>query len=297
MRSALPVKLRALLSGEPARLAKSLALADQPFDGLLVARSPLYRRARQEYLKAGGVYRPSFVSSARSLNSVALLEPVIEYSPLAREVEWQITDPRASRSPGSLLELRTAVVSLFHETNHRLLWAHLPPPPARGPAVKRYLNLAESLVIALDMALGDELGPKLSGPLYQLGVVYDPGTDWKRRLRGRDARNVLHACAYATYLALEAYEPKQIPAVIARLYPRPGGAWPERAAARALKIDPGFVVRTNQVWQKRYSAQVQGLLKKHFPKNGEPLVLPTDPMDNRLHYLWAESFFARAFGR
>lgn len=169
----------------PRRTAKEIsenALHEQPFDALLLRFSPLFRQSRQLFLKQGGRYFPTLLSSPRTLSSPKLLEQTIEYSPIERELIWSATDPIESKSVRleRLFETRAYTTSLFHETNHRILWKFLPPPPPlgkTGSAVSRYLNFVESLVVTLDMALGDELGPELSQVLYLAGVTYDPGTE------------------------------------------------------------------------------------------------------------------------
>ena len=96
---------------------------------------------------------------------------------------WSAIDPIESRNPERLLHLRTYSTSLFHEQNHRILWKLLPPAPVEKNALRRYLNFAESLVITLDMALGDELGAKLAPLFYLTGVTYDPGTTVREELK------------------------------------------------------------------------------------------------------------------
>jgi len=176
------------------------------------------------------------------------------------------------------------MTTLFHETNHRLLWALL-PPPARGRAsVCRYLNFCESIVVALDMALGDELGPELSEAFYLCGATYDPGTTVHAEgLAGEVYRRYLCAAAYTTWLYMEGYEPEpvveHVRAAFADL-----GPFAERAARRALNIDPQFVRRTSPLWQEKNWKRVEAFLWKRVPgrkRRGEadlaPVDLPADP--------------------
>jgi hypothetical protein len=203
---------------------------------------------------------------------------------------WAATDPIERRNARHLLTLRTYVGSLFHEQNHRSLWNILPPPPRDPQGIRRYLNFAESLVISTDMALGDELGPKLARSLYLTGTIYDPGTDIRALgLNRREYRNYLQAATHATYLNLEHYDPEQIGRGIAALFPNLGKL-SERASKRSGNLDRSFVWKTNPAWQRKHRDKVAQVLASK--RKGEPpLVLPDDPMDNRLQYLLAEKWF------
>lgn len=255
------------------------ALLGAPMDGWLMRRSALFKRSRELFLRSGGQYLPALLSSQRSLSSPGLLTPVIEYTPLHSELEWRLTDPTESRSlrsrPEDILELRPWVTNLFHEQNHRTLWTCLPPPP-KGAAVHRYLNLAESLVVMLDSALGDELGAQDSTPLHLLGITYDPGTEILRDIRGKHARrvyrNYLHWIAQGTYLCLEGYSRKDIAEILAHHSVAPDSEMIERAVARATRLDRKFVEWTNPVWQRRYGKS----LGHRLAREGEALEIPAD---------------------
>ncbi len=269
------------------RRAPKLHIAEQPFDGLLLSISPLYQKSRQLYLNSKGTYRSLLVSSPRTLSSPTLLEPLIQYSPIETEMVWAATDPIERKNSHHLLTLRTYVGSLFHEQNHRTLWTMLPPPPKDAVGIRRYLNFAESLVISADMALGDELGPKMARELYMTGTIYDPGTDIRKlRLNRREYRNYLQAATHATYLNLEHYDPEQIGKGIAVLFPSIGKL-SERASQRSGNLDRAFVWNTNPAWQRKHRDKVARALSS--PQ--EKLILPDDPMDNRLQYLLAEKWF------
>jgi hypothetical protein len=274
-------------------------LHQQPFDSILLQLSALFRHSREIYLDQGGSYYPTLLSSPRTLSSPSLLEQVIEYSPIEKELIWSATDPVEGKSLHleRLFETRAYSTSLFHETNHRILWKFLPPPPPLGKTgspVARYLNFVESLVVTLDMALGDELGPELSQVLYLAGVTYDPGTDLRRRsIARRTYRNYLHACLYATYLRLELYEPEDIEKAVTHLYGPALNATPaltKRAMARAERLDEAFVRITNLDWQEKNRSQVVKALSQ---KNSEPLTLSESALDNRLPYFWAEKWFEK----
>ena len=196
-----------------------LALSEQPFDSLLLRESAVFKRSRELYLKQGGRYLATLVSSPRTLTSPVLLEQRIEYTPITSELNWAATDRIEKES--RLTELRTYCTNLFHEQNHRILWKFLPPPHRSPGNVARYLNLVESLIVAIDMALGDELGHGVSRFFYLTGVTYDPGTDiLGDGLSMREYRNYLHACSYATFMKLEFYDAADIKKAISRLYPQ-----------------------------------------------------------------------------
>jgi hypothetical protein len=291
---ALLTSAAALLSDARSQLTRLPAgtLPEHAFDSLLLDLSPLYRRSRALYRKAGGSFHATLVTSPRTLSSPILLEPRIEYTPLETELRWAATDPRQRRDPAHLLRLRTYVASLFHEQNHRLLWQLLPPPPRGRDGVRRYLNFAESLVIATDMALGDELAP-LSEPFYLCGAIYDPGTGARAApaLRARrQYRNYLQAAAHATYLMLELYDPRRIPRGVEALFPGLG-EWATAAAERAARLDERFIARTNLAWQRQHGARAGRILRSRA--RGPELRLPTSPMDHRLQYLWAEKWLER----
>lgn len=277
-------------TGRKPRVSSSarLALPGQPFDAFLLEKSPLFRRSRNLFRARGGKFEAALLSSPRTLGSVSLLDSLIEYSPVEKELLWAATDPIERRNPGRLREVRVWCTSLFHEQNHRLLWELLPPPPCDRRGVSRYLHLAESLVIAADMALGDQLGERLSRALYLCGVTYDPGTPvGKLPLSRREYRNYLQAAAYASYLNLELYDPERIPALIEALFPALGEL-AGRAARRACNIDRQFVERTSPVWQRRHWKEVAERLGA---RPGAPLELAAKPHENHVHYLWGERFF------
>jgi hypothetical protein len=271
-----------------ARARHRLALDEQPFDAELLSLSPLFRHSREEYLRGGGEFRPALASSPRTLGSPILLTPRIEYSPIQSELIWAATDPPQRRKPEHLLTLRTFTSSLFHEQSHRILWRILPPPPRDAAGLRRYLNFVESLVVVLDMALGDELGPAVASVFYLSGAVYDPGTRVKELgLSSREYRNYLQAALHATYLCLEQYDPKRIPDAVFALFATMPAELLERSVARSLRLDRGFVVRTNPMWQALHRKQAVRELSR-LP--GRAWAPPKDPMDNREQYLLGEKW-------
>lgn len=263
-------------------------LDEQPFDRELLSLSPLFRRSREEYLRGGGVFRPSLASSPRTLSSPILLTPRIEYSPIESELFWSALDPARRRNSDDLLLLRTFTSSLFHEQSHRILWRLLPPPLRDAASLRRYLNFVESLVVVLDMALGDELGPAVAAVFYLGGAIYDPGTRVKELgLSQREYRNYLQAALHATYLCLEQYDLRRIPDAVAALFATMPAELVERAVARSLRLDRGFVERTNPRWQAIHRKQALLELSRIKGKHWAP---PKDPMDNREQYLWGEKW-------
>jgi hypothetical protein len=259
----------------------------QLFDRLLLSSSPLYRRSRALYLKAGGKFEVALISSARTLSSPTLIDPLIQYTPVEKEFIWNVEDPIERKNVGNLLSLRSYSGSLFHEQNHRILWKLLPAAPGTPAGCSRFLNFAESLVIGTDMALGDELGPKLADLLYQCGTIYDPGSKMKSIIRDqRGYRNYLHALIYATYLNLEFYDDKSSSKILRALYPNVLSLEP-RITERAFRLDHLFVHLTNPGWQRKHRREVmQKMSAKRLGR--ESLELAAKPTDNRVFYLWAE---------
>jgi hypothetical protein len=284
--NALNQAISLLYKHKPPQTPKSLLLG-QPFDGHLLALSPLYRRSRKLFIELGGSFVPSLISSPRTLTSPSLLAKVIEYSPIEAEYCWAAVDRRERQNSDHLLRLRTYASSLFHEQNHRILLELIPSAPPEAKPLRRYLNFMESLVVILDMALGDELG-HLSSLFYTTGVTYDPGTDIKKELKQkRHYRNYLQAALHATYLNLEFYHPDDIGEIIRHLFPMLN-RFADRASNRSVQLDREFIEKTNPFWQKKHLKFVRQTLIR---PNQEPLILSQDPLDHRLQYLWAEKWF------
>ena len=251
-------------------------------------------------MKLGGRFEAALVTSPRTLSSAILLEPRIEYSPTERELFWAATDPEESRNPAHFLGVRTYTSSLFHEQNHRILWRELPPPPKAGAgtrkdpqgAIRRYLHLAEALVIAADIALADEIGPKKAEVFYACGSIYNPGSDARKHLSRRNYRNYLHVIAYVSYLLLELNEPSEILPWLPALFPQVESKLRLRAWTRASRIDPQFIRVTNPFWQQRYSKQVGPTLRKGRGAEA-PLLLPDEASNTRVFYLQTERWLNR----
>jgi hypothetical protein len=263
-------------------------LSGQPFDYQLLNLSALYRKSRRTYRTAGGTYSATLLSSGRTLSSASLLKNHIEYSPLEQEMTWIATDPLEKKKPNHLIQLRTYATSVFHEQNHRILWGFLPSAPIQAVELRMYLNFAESLVVAADMALGDELGYVLAQLFYNVGVIYHPGTSAPQDLgSSRKYRNYLHAAVYATYLNLELFDFDEIRQAVYHLYPNVG-EYTESVLKRSLQLDRKFVEKTNPFWQHRNSKKVKAVQRQ--TDKIETLQLPENPLDNRLIYLWSEKW-------
>ena len=285
-----------LLAAHSPATPPALTAPNQPFDSQLLALSRLYVRSRNLFIQSQGAYRPSMNSSPRSLGSLALLEPIIEYSPISAEYIWAATDPRQRQNKAYLSQLRSLISNLFHEQNHRILWHLLPNAPKKPGAMRRYLNFAESLVITLDMALSYEIDYPLNSLFHLCGVTYDRGATvhplreslkHAESTRKRIYRNYLQACVYSTYLYLELYEPKDILRATQTRFNahEPIGTL---AAERSLLLDSEFVKKTNPFWQSKNGRQASLRLQQ---RPGEPLELSDDPENPYLLYLWAEKWF------
>ncbi len=270
------------------RSTSKLALPQQPFDSLLLARSPLYRRSREQFLAQKGVLDPALLSSPRSLSGAILLENRIQYSPTEAELLWTAQETRESIE--RLLELRTFTTSVFHEQSHRLLWSFLPPPTRGAESIRRYLNFIESLVVMTDMALSDALGPTLARPLYLVGSIYDPGSMARKAARSKpEYRRYLLAAMHATYLNLELYNPADIERIIPALFGK--SSLVVRATRRALNLDRQFVLQTNPIWQHRNQKAIEAFFRKQdrlAPTSRGRLDLPDDPFQHGHSVFWAE---------
>lgn len=269
------------------------ALPGQAFDAYYLRESPLFRRSRGLFRRQSGVFEARLVTSPRSLSSTILLENRIQYSPTEDELLWHATSPGERSNDEGLLRLVGYSTSLFHEQSHRILWKLLPPPAALdADSVRRYLNFVESLVIALDMALGDELGPKRSAFGYLSGVLYDPGS-WARHPSARARRNYLQVAIRTTYLALEHYNSNRIRKAVPAWMPECEAAAADHAVERALRLDHSFIYVTNPDWQERNLRTVREFLRKQSRRHAKRLELSERPEDWTAPYLASELVFNR----
>jgi hypothetical protein len=258
-----------------------LALEQYPYDHELLTRSSLYRISRMSYNKIGE-FRMRVCSTMRSLSATDLFKPEIEFSPMASELSWfrehsnEVTD--LERHVGAINEFNA--ISLFHEQNHRLLWLMLPPAPQEKRDFCRYMNFAESLIITLDLALGDQVGPEFSAPLERLKILYRPAgrDEWHRKSK-KLYRQYLIGLFFATYLILELVDRRDILKVLD--YVMPGQKQMNKDAVhRALELSELFTLNTNLQWQQRYWMQAQkSLAALHSKSKDQPLYLAEDPLD------------------
>ena len=269
-------KKKAQVKARPFR--KTFALPEQPYDELLLAQSDLYRRSRQLYLQQEGRFQATLLSSARSLGSVSLLENLIEYTPIASELDWSLRDRLQKKDHAHIAMVRSFTTGVFHEQNHRILWRHFSDQkidcPQRALEACRFLNCAESLVIILDMALADELNSKLAKHLYSVRGIYQSGAEFMRLLKvgSRSYRNALQVCFYTTYLRLEGLHPDDIPGYVKKVFEGLDQKLVERCIERAMRIDSMFVELTSPFWQKKHVGKVMEVFAPPRGKLG--LVLP-----------------------
>jgi len=284
----------------PGLRAHPLALPGQAFDSFFLRESRLYKKSRELFLAQKGVHEARLSSSPRSLSSPVLLENRIQYSPTQDELLWIATDRGERKNDEGLLRVVRYSTSVFHEQSHRILWELLPLPKDTTPAgLRRYLNFIESLVVGIDMALGDELGPKLSAVGYLSGTLYDPGT-YAEFADKREQRNYLQVAIRATYLALESYSSPKVARQMSSWLPLWIPSLPKEAALhavkRALRLDDAFIEVTNPAWQKKYLRTFGAYIasrKKKFPKKKSDFEISPDPDNWIMPYLVIEDVFTR----
>jgi hypothetical protein len=252
------------------RYAK-LCLYEYPFDHQLLSMSRLYRESRKQYLALGGRFSPRISSLMRSLSAQDLFANDIDYTPSSSELSWfaeQTDDVYDPAFEIAALEQFNSI-SVFHEQNHRIIWRLLPPAPKEERDLIRYLNFAESLVVMLDLALGDEIDQvsrRVSQTFERMKVIYRTGgkiQSWQPLKE--QYRNYLLATLCATYFILELVNPEDVLKAVD--FALPGQKKMNReAVSRALDINELFTRITNPEWQKRSWTE-----SAHY--------LPEDPLD------------------
>ncbi len=261
---------------------KKHVLSEYPFDHQLLSASPLYRQSRKLYLSLGGIYSAKVCSTMRSLSAQDLFKDEIEFSPSFTELTWfkdyahDVSDPQAELEALS----RFNEISLFHEQNHRVIWRLLPPAPSEERDLSRYLNFAESLVVTLDLALGDQLGKKISPVFERMKVIYRTGgTDqWSKKPKA-EYRKYLLVLLCSTYLLLEMVNPEDILKAVDYIFPGQK-KMNQLAVTRGLDLSELFFRITNPEWQKRYWQDASKKLKgMHVKSKEEPHCMPEDPLD------------------
>ncbi|MDZ4082341.1 MAG: hypothetical protein U1E10_05365 [Bdellovibrionales bacterium] len=218
----------------------------------------------------------------RSLSAQDLFADEIDYTPAHTELVWFSKSSHDVHDPEEeILSLeRFNTISVFHEQNHRILWRLLPPAEKGDRALSQYLNFAESLVVMLDLALADQIGPKLSSTFERMKVIYRSGYVPKKWSSSNSVyRNYLIAAQFATYLILELVNPEDINSAVD--YVLPGQKALNRAAVtRAMDINELFTRITNPQWQERNLKNARkSLTRMHRGFDGAPLDLPRDPLD------------------
>ncbi len=269
-------------------------LREYPFDYQLLSNSSLYRQSRKLYLSLGGVYSAKVCSTMRSLSAQDLFKDEIEFSPSFTELTWfknhahDVVDSQAEIEALS----RFNEISLFHEQNHRVIWRLLPPAPSEERDLCRYLNFAESLVVTLDLALGDELGKSLSPVFERMKVIYRTGGNhqWSKKPKA-EYRQYLLALLCSTYLLLELVNPEDILKAVDYIFPGQK-KMNKMAVNRGLDMSELFTRITNPEWQGRYWQEARKKLKAmHIKSKQEPHYMPEDPLDLEEDFLIAHRVF------
>src|SRR5690606_12655567 len=144
----------------------------------------------------------------------------------------------------------------------------------------------------LDMALGDELGPKRSALGYLTGVLYDPGSYASFKTR-RERRNYLQVAIRSTYLALEGYGVARVRKALPRWMPECEPRAADHAIQRAFRLDDLFIYVTNPEWQKKNFKTVEKFLRKASRKTRATFHLSESADDWIAPYLAVEKIFDR----
>ncbi len=259
-------------------------LYEFPFDAQLLTMSSLYLSSRKDYLELGGRFHPRVCSTMRSLSAQDLFADDIEYSPSQSEMQWFVQNAHDVADPEKEIEslARFSEISVFHEQNHRIIWRLLPPAPKGQHDLRRYLNFAESLVVLLDLALGDELGVKYSTLFEEMKIIYRTGGrgPWVKPGHKQN-RSYYQALFLATYYLLEMMNPEDILPALNYVFPGQK-AINHAVTERSLELSELFTRITNPQWQERYWKIAQKkLARMHAGSEEDELYLPEDPLDFR----------------
>lgn len=274
--------------------ASRSALEEHPFDRELLSLSPIYRQSRKLYLSLDGHFQPRVCSTLRALKSQDLFCDELDFSPIRTEFVWfkdnfqDVVDPQAAADA-----LRSfSDISLYHEQNHRILWRILPPAPRERADFLRYLNFAESLVVALDIVLGDEIGRTLSPVFERLMAIYRSGRERPPMLeKQEDYCQYLFAVMTATYLLLELRQPADILKAVHYILPGKRAVL-TAAVKRALELSPLFIQNTNRLWQTlHWQHAARSLARIHRGSLEAPHYLPEDPLDLEEEFIIAKRVF------
>lgn len=271
-----------------------LVLPEYPFDHQLLSASSVYERSRRLYNSLGGIFQPRLCSTMRSLSHQDLFKDQIDFTPSATEFYWfrdhatKIYDPETHMKSMQLFN----EISLYHEQNHRIVWRVLPPAPQEERDLQRYLNFAESLVVTMDLALGDALGKDLSNTFERLRIIYRPGGEdiWAKK-SPEVYRQYLLAVLCATYMLLERVFAKDIQKALDYIFPDQK-AMNKDATRRALGLSELFTENTNPQWQKlNWKIAQERLEEMHIESEEDALYLPEDPLDLEEEFIFAHRLF------
>lgn len=274
--------LKFLLSLRTEKKHKRLELFEYPFDAQLLNLSSIYRYSRELYLKLGGHFSPRLCSTMRGLSTQDLFKNDIQYTPSFTEWQWFSEHGfRMSDADEELQALeRFNEISVFHEQNHRIVWQMLPPPPTEKRDMQRYLNFAESIVVTLDLVLGDQLGKKTSSAFERMRLIYRPGGDDKYSQKSNtDYRSYLLAALITTYYMLETMHTDDIPKAVN--YVLPGQKQINKIGVRrGLQLSELFARVTNPQWiELNWTSAQKKLNRIHRGSMEALLYLPEDPLD------------------
>ena len=271
---------------------KFLAVETFAFDEQLLTASRLYRQSRTHYLNLGGAFKPQLSSMMRSLRAQDLFKNEIDYTPSFAEMHWFKENVEAVEDPNLQVEALRQFNenSLFHEQNHRIIWQLLPPAPSEQQAFRRYLNFAESLVVMLDLALGDQLTELLSPRFERMNVIYRPsGNDGFNKKSKAIYRKYLLSLFLTTYYALELINTEDILKAVNYIFPDQKQL-NKKAVLRGLELSELFTLNTNPQWQNLYWKQaLKSLQKMNHHRNEEPLLIAADPLDLNFEFAMVRS--------
>ena len=272
-----------------------LTLDEYPFDNQLLTASRIYRESRKLYLSLGGNYTSKVCSTMRALSAQDLFKDEISFTPSLTELLWFKDHFHEVSDPEQEVEalVRFNEISIFHEQNHRVIWRLLPPAPNEERDLCRYLNFAESLVVILDLALGDELGSKNSYIFERMKVIYRSSGSLKFKNKSKEEyRRYLLSLFATTYYALETIHYDDILAAVDFILPNQK-TMNKQAVQRGLEISELFTRVTNPHWQERYWKTAGNKLRKiHSKSKADALYLPEDPLHLAEEFYHVRKVFA-----
>ena len=283
---------KALAALPTSKKFQHLVVDEYIFDAQLLKVSRLYRLSREHYIAMGGQFKPRVSSMMRSLSAQDLFKDEIDYTPSFTELSWFLGHPNEVADQSA--EVRALQIfnenSLYHEQNHRVIWKLLPPAPKDAGGLRRYLNFAESLVVTLDLALGDQVGLKFASDFERMNLIYRPASKHRWHLQSKTIyQKYLLALFGTTYLALELIHSADIKKAIDYILPGQKSI-NQQAVQRGLELNELFTLNTNPQWQRLNSRQAQKKLEK-LHKNSEkmPLSIAPHPLDLNFELTWVRS--------